>query len=152
MSRSGWNCFCCLGCPSLMARMRKSSRSTTIYIARPSARRMHRARFSQGTSKTDVRNYFAARGGLLIGQPPFLTTVCNLSGPTSNSIYMYTQGLSGVMLFGLLTLAACVSIRVEPLTGEVYPPNGNPTHVQWLELEPDSPHVKLARIIATSQS
>lgn len=53
---------------------------------------------------------------------------------------------------GFFVLTACVSIRVEPLTGEVYPPRTNPQHVQWLESEPDFPHVKLARIIATSQS
>ena len=64
----------------------------------------------------------------------------------------YRQAFCGVMLFGLLELAACVSVRVEPLTGEVYPPNRGPKQVQWLESEPDSPHVKLARIIATSQS
>ncbi|HJT20785.1 MAG TPA: hypothetical protein VJ746_09955 [Nitrospira sp.] len=64
----------------------------------------------------------------------------------------YRQTVSGVMLSGLLALAACVSVRVEPLTGEVYPPNGSAKHVRWLESEPDSPHVKLARIIATSQS
>ncbi len=56
------------------------------------------------------------------------------------------------MLFGLLTLAACVSIQVEPLTGVVYPPNNNPQQVRWLEKDPEAPHVKLARIIATSQS
>ena len=64
----------------------------------------------------------------------------------------YRQALCGVTLFGLFALPACVSIRVEPLTGEVYSPHTNPTQVQWLESEPDSPHVKLARIIATSQS
>ena len=62
------------------------------------------------------------------------------------------QILAGVMLPGIVTVAACVSIQVEPLTGEVYPPNNSSTHVQWLESEPESPHVRLARIIATSQS
>lgn len=63
----------------------------------------------------------------------------------------YRHALCGVMLFGFFALAGCVSVRVEPLTGEVFPPNSS-KHVQWLESEPDSPHVKLARIIATSQS
>ena len=62
------------------------------------------------------------------------------------------HALRGVTLFGVLTLTACVSVRVEPLTSEVYPPNRSPTHVLWLESEPDSPHVRLAHIIATSQS
>jgi hypothetical protein len=57
-----------------------------------------------------------------------------------------------IMLFGFLAMAACVSIRVESLTGEVYPPNKIPEHVQWLEAEPTAAHVKLARIVATSQS
>lgn len=60
--------------------------------------------------------------------------------------------LCGVILFVCFTLVACVSVRVEPLTHEVYPPKVNPEPVQWLESEPDSPHIKLARIIATSQS
>lgn len=62
------------------------------------------------------------------------------------------HALCGGTLFGILVLAACVSIRVEPLTGEVYPPNKSPEQVQWLESEPAIPHVKLARIVATSQS
>jgi hypothetical protein len=45
-----------------------------------------------------------------------------------------------------------VSVRVEPLTHESYPPHGSGAPVQWLDAEPDSPYVKLARIIATSQS
>ena len=60
--------------------------------------------------------------------------------------------LHGAMLVGLFALVACVSIRVEPLTGEVYPANTSAHHVKWLKTVPDAPHVKLARIIATSQS
>ncbi len=45
-----------------------------------------------------------------------------------------------------------MSVRVEPLTHEAYPQRSNQNPVQWLETEPGSPHVKLARIIATSQS
>ncbi|HEU4683445.1 MAG TPA: hypothetical protein VFS39_02960 [Nitrospira sp.] len=51
--------------------------------------------------------------------------------------------------FGLLV--GCVNLRVEPLTHEAYPPHTDRDHVQWLEKEPASPHVTLARIIATSQ-
>ena len=62
------------------------------------------------------------------------------------------HALHGAMLLGLFALAACVSVRVEPLTGEVYPPTKSAAQVRWLKSEPDAPHVKLARIIATSQS
>jgi len=62
------------------------------------------------------------------------------------------QALCVVLLSGISGLAACVSVQVEPLTGVVYAPNKSPKTVQWLESEPDAPHVKLARIIATSQS
>ena len=55
-------------------------------------------------------------------------------------------------MFGLFTLTACVSVRVEPLTGEIYPPNNSDQEVQWLQSEPQTPHLKLARIIATSQT
>ncbi|SLM47222.1 conserved exported protein of unknown function [Nitrospira japonica] len=60
--------------------------------------------------------------------------------------------LCGVISLLLSFLTACVSVRVEPLTHEVYPPKKNSESLQWLESEPDAPHVKLARIIATSQS
>lgn len=58
----------------------------------------------------------------------------------------------GLILSAFLLLVACVSVRVEPLTHESYPPRASREPVQWLETEPGSPHVKLARIIATSQS
>ena len=58
----------------------------------------------------------------------------------------------GLILPTVLMLTACVSVRVEPLTHESYPPRASHEPVQWLETEPGSPHVKLARIIATSQS
>ncbi|MFI5247915.1 MAG: hypothetical protein ACHQWV_05110 [Nitrospirales bacterium] len=64
----------------------------------------------------------------------------------------YRTAVCGVILSTPLALVACVSVRVEPLTHEVYPPQASPESVQWLETEPDSPHIKLARIIATSQS
>ena len=49
-------------------------------------------------------------------------------------------------------LVGCVSVRVEPLTQESYPPRATHPPVQWLESEPSAPHIKLARIIATSQT
>ena len=58
----------------------------------------------------------------------------------------------GLILPAFLLLTACVAVRVEPLTQEFYPPRASHEPVQWLETEPDSPYVKLARIIATSQS
>lgn len=56
----------------------------------------------------------------------------------------------GLLLF--LALTGCVSVRVEPLTRETYPPKSNSESLQWLGSEPETPHVKLARIIATSQT
>jgi len=64
----------------------------------------------------------------------------------------YRTAVCGVILSALLSLVACVSVRVEPLTHETYPPQTSDEPVQWLETEPASPHIKLARIIATSQS
>lgn len=57
-----------------------------------------------------------------------------------------------VLCCSCLVLTACVSVRVEPLTTESYPAHGRGEPVQWLESAPASPHIKLARIIATSQS
>ena len=57
----------------------------------------------------------------------------------------------GFVFYVCAVLAGCVTLQVEPLTHETYPPHvGDP--VQLLEAQPLSPHIKLARIIATSQS
>ena len=50
-------------------------------------------------------------------------------------------------------LVSCVSVQVEPLTRESYPPRtGSVSSVIVLSKEPAQFYVKLARIIATSQS
>lgn len=64
----------------------------------------------------------------------------------------YRTAVCAVILFALLLLVGCVSVRVEPLTHETYPPQTSDEPVQWLETEPGTPYVELARIIATSQS
>lgn len=66
--------------------------------------------------------------------------------------WFYRAAGCGLILSAVLVLAACVSVRVEPLTHESYPPRVSGEPVQWLETEPGSPHIELARIIATSQS
>lgn len=58
----------------------------------------------------------------------------------------------GLLIYSLAILAGCVSVSVEPLTHESYPPRGSGELVQWLETEPASPHIKLALIIATTQN
>lgn len=70
---------------------------------------------------------------------------------------LVTRDLSRVIRHGLLLsvcafLTGCVSVRVEPLTHESYAPRADHNPVQWLKAEPASTHIKLARIIATSQS
>lgn len=55
-----------------------------------------------------------------------------------------------IVLSVLTLLSACVSVKVEPLTSEHYPVRLGP--VEMLEMEPIRPHIRLARIIATSQS
>ncbi|MDF0642556.1 MAG: hypothetical protein P0111_00885 [Nitrospira sp.] len=57
-----------------------------------------------------------------------------------------------LILLLIFPLTSCVSVHVEPLTHEVYPPKNGPESLQWLEAEPEAPHVKLARISATSQT
>jgi hypothetical protein len=71
----------------------------------------------------------------------------SFSGSRFNNAALY-----GLILPALFILTACVSVRVEPLSHESYPPRVSGEPVQWLETEPGSPHVELARIIATSQS
>ena len=56
------------------------------------------------------------------------------------------------LLYICALLSGCVSIRVEPLTQESYPPRERSARVQVLQTEPSTAHIKLARIIATSDS
>jgi hypothetical protein len=65
---------------------------------------------------------------------------------------LYRAAGCGLILSAVLGLVACVSVRVEPLTHKSYPPRASGEPVLWLETEPGSPHIELARIIATSQS
>jgi hypothetical protein len=48
-------------------------------------------------------------------------------------------------------LVGCVSIQVEPLSDQLYPAPSQRQSMAVLDAEPARPHVKLARIIATSQ-
>lgn len=60
---------------------------------------------------------------------------------------------SGCTLFlALAWLAGCVSVQVEPLSLEPYPPRPGGAPPASLEAEPAQPHVNLARFIATSDS
>ncbi len=70
----------------------------------------------------------------------------------SSGRWLHRAARYGLILPTFLLLTACVSVRVEPLTHESYAPRVSGEPVQWLETEPDSPYVELARIIATSQS
>jgi len=51
----------------------------------------------------------------------------------------------------LLLLSGCVSIQVERLTQDPYPPRSGTATVEPLDVEPSRPHVRLARIVATSE-
>ena len=57
-----------------------------------------------------------------------------------------------LLLYTCVLFSGCVSLRVEPLTHESYPPRESIERVQVLGAEPRAAHVKLARIIATSES
>ncbi len=54
------------------------------------------------------------------------------------------------MLFGVVCLSGCVSTRIEYFTEESYPPQQEATAVEWLSVEPSSPHMELARIVVSS--
>lgn len=57
-----------------------------------------------------------------------------------------------VMFLALAGLVGCVSVQVEPLSLEPYPPRPAGTAPAALEAEPAQSHVNLARFIATSDS
>jgi nucleotide-binding universal stress UspA family protein len=56
------------------------------------------------------------------------------------------------LLYLCALFSGCVSLRVEPLTHESFPPRENLERLQVLKAEPAAAHIKLARIIATSDS
>lgn len=61
-------------------------------------------------------------------------------------------GSGYVMLMALAWLTGCVSVQVEPLSLEPYPPRPGGVPPSALEAEPARPHVNLARFVATSDS
>lgn len=58
--------------------------------------------------------------------------------------------LGPLALVTSVLLLGCVSVQVEPLSLEPYPPRTGPPAA--LEAEPANPHVNVARFIATSES
>lgn len=54
-----------------------------------------------------------------------------------------------ILLIGSL-LTACVSVRVESLTDQVYPPRDETASIQSLSVEPARPHIDLAMITVSS--
>lgn len=66
--------------------------------------------------------------------------------------YLACVAHCGVVLCVCVVLSGCVSVRVEPLTHKSYAPRTGGNPVQWLDTEPNSPFIKLARIVATSDS
>jgi hypothetical protein len=60
--------------------------------------------------------------------------------------------ISRVLLVLLFLLSsACVSMRVDPLTGDTFEPRSGDDAVTTLQREPNHGHVQIARIIATSE-
>lgn len=74
----------------------------------------------------------------------------HLNGLTGSSFRAPAQLVFA--LFASVVLTGCVSVRVVPLTNEAYPPRTDHDTVLWLDTEPASAHIQLARVIATSQS
>lgn len=54
-----------------------------------------------------------------------------------------------ILIIGSL-LTACVSVRVESLTDQVYPPRDETDSIQSLSVEPARPHIDLAMITVSS--
>lgn len=66
--------------------------------------------------------------------------------------YLASAAHCGLVLCASLVLIGCVSVHVESLTHESYAPRAGDSPVQWLDAEPDAPFIKLAHIVATSDS
>lgn len=64
---------------------------------------------------------------------------------------MYFEiGRRGAILIIGSFLTACVSVRVESLTDQVYPPHDGTVPIQSLSVEPARPHIDLAMITVSS--
>lgn len=57
-----------------------------------------------------------------------------------------------LIVLAIPTFSYCVSLQVEPLTEQRFPPREHFTQVEVLTAEPARPYVKLARITATSEN
>ena len=114
-----------------------------LAIARSSAKNGHREKTSSTKNSSDIRS-------LIMNQIRSSLAPNRLVCSTRDWFYLASG--CGLILSAVLGLVACVSVRVEPLTHESYPPRISGEPVQWLETEPGSSYIELARIIATSQS
>ena len=72
---------------------------------------------------------------------------------TARTAQGIAPGVRAVVLTKILGLApGCVSMGVRPLMQQHYPPRNGNEPVQVLSAEPFRPSMKLARIVATSQT
>ena len=57
-------------------------------------------------------------------------------------------------MIGMLSLlvSGCAGIRVEHLTEETYAPHRAAGQIEWLDRDPDRPHIELARILVRSSN
>ncbi len=69
---------------------------------------------------------------------------------TAQGIAPGVRAVALTIILGLVP--GCVSVRVEPLTQQHYPPRNGIEPIQVLSAEPFRPSMKLARIVATSQT
>ena len=76
---------------------------------------------------------------------PFRPLIC------TDSLGLRVIGRTLLLIHGYV-LVACVSIQVEPLSDSHYPAVSQSQPMMVLDAEPARPHLKLARIIATSEN
>lgn len=69
---------------------------------------------------------------------------------TAQGIAPGVRAVALTIILGLVP--GCVSVRVEPLTQQHYPPRNGIEPIQVLSAEPFRPSMKLARIVAPSQT
>lgn len=73
-----------------------------------------------------------------------------MSWLVSSRLLSFMASTSAATTITLLT--ACVSVQVHPLTQQSYPPRPGGGPMALLQEEPARPHIKLAKIIATSRN